>query len=92
MIQKIKEAWGDQCAMIKWSDFVGCECDAVVYISSGDGARAANNVTAQFFGVGAADSGYHEAMSRSRYFLGIITVVKDAKTRSSYEKLAKQLG
>lgn len=55
IIRKIKEAWGVQSLMVKWEDYVGCECDAVVYISSGDGAKASSvNYASSVHMVGAA--------------------------------------
>ena len=37
-------------------------------------------------------AGYHAAISRARYFTGIITVNKDGVIRSSYRKLSSKLG
>ena len=46
MIRKLRdswdEGWTDQqvCreTMFQWKDYIGCECDAVVYVTSGDGS------------------------------------------------------
>ena len=38
---KMKEAWGNAETMMKWKQYIGCECDAVIYVTSGDGAHAA---------------------------------------------------
>ena len=37
----MKEAWGNAETMMKWKQYIGCECDAVIYVTSGDGALAA---------------------------------------------------
>ena len=56
---KVAEAWGEKDTFLDWYQFTGCEADAVIYIC--DGGKEA----------GAA---CHEAISRSKQFLGIVTV------------------
>ena len=56
---KVAQAWGEKDTFLDWYQFTGCEADAVIYIC--DGGKEA----------GAA---CHEAISRSKQFLGIVTI------------------
>ena len=39
-LKVIKEAWKESETILNWKEFIGCECDAVVYVSSGDGVHS----------------------------------------------------
>lgn len=48
ILKRIKEAWGEHLPMCNWRNYVGCESDAVVYVSNGDGAEVVRSGASAF--------------------------------------------